>query len=450
MTQFLNTKDPQERSMYRLRLIPAFWNVAESIAVKTAGKLVVPKKMLLRYGIVLPNIISPEQRQMLSTIILKNTTGEPVYYVDEWMRQVATGQIGPSATDELKAKKQGGDVQIAAKLEKAQGQRDVQLGLLQGKLADLDAAEHQLKATVDTLLNRSDNPAFAGLKYGYTDEQRSRLSEIANIVRGLSTNDREVAKLYTQFSNSAENLDSLKEKAAEAGQISVMDNQALQDEFNTVRQMTKMCVGRQGNHFPVLMKQYFRPSIREIGTRENVLIQLAAAESIDPGVFERTFKRQTNRIVPHVIIVPCYGDSGMCWEPFERFNRASSRGRIAVPMFPKDLKTAVISALADLRWQVAKEKAQHYWMEEGLTGHYFQWFESKKIRGDVKEYFIQDYVLWITKESEGTQKLDREVRGIFWRHVPFPQETKEKLRNRGFLYSELYKKDKNREMSDGY
>jgi len=104
---------------------------------------------------------------------------------------------------------------------------------------------------------------------------------------------------------------------------------------------------------------------------------MAAVEAVDPGVFERTFKRQTNRIVPHVIIIACYGESGICWEPFERYNRATSRGRIAVPLFPKDLKNAVISALGDLRWQVAKEKAQHYWMEEGLTGNYYQWFEEK-------------------------------------------------------------------------
>lgn len=35
------------------------------------------------------------------------------------------------------------------------------------------------------------------------------------------------------------------------------------------------------------------------------------------------------------------------------------------------------------------------------------------MRGDVRLTFIENYVLWITKESEGMQKLDREVRGIF-------------------------------------
>ena len=50
-------------------------------------------------------------------------------------------------------------------------------------------------------------------------------------------------------------------------------------------------------------------------------------------------------------------------------------------------------AVADLRWQVAKEKASYYWMEEGLTGQYYQWIESQKLKGDLKSYFISDYVL---------------------------------------------------------
>jgi hypothetical protein len=221
-------------------------------------------------------------------------------------------------------------------------------------------------------------------------------------------------------------------------------------EMRTIRQMAKLCVGRQGNHFPLLMKHYLRSGFGDIGARENVIKILAEIEYLDPGIFERTFKRQTNRIVPNIILIPCYGDQGVCWEPFERFNRATSRGRVAIPMYPKDLRTATISAVGDLRWQVAKEKAQHYWMEEGLTGWYYQWFAERKMKGDVKDAFVQDYILWITKESEGTQKLDREVRDIFWRYIPFPQDVKDKLKNRGFVYTELYKKDKNRSMSDGY
>jgi hypothetical protein len=119
-------------------------------------------------------------------------------------------------------------------------------------------------------------------------------------------------------------------------------------------------------------------------------------------------------------------------------------------MYPKNIFLAVLYAIADLRWQVAKEKAAHYWMEEGITGHYYMWFSDNKLKGDVRLKFIEDYILWITKESEGVQKLDKEVRGIFWRNMPFPQELKDNLRNRGFVYNELYKKDINRSLSDGY
>jgi hypothetical protein len=116
-----------------------------------------------------------------------------------------------------------------------------------------------------------------------------------------------------------------------------VDVKEISEEANTVRQMAKLCVGRQGNHFPLLMKQYLRGALIDVGTRENVLNMLADAEYLDPGVFLRTFKMQTNRIVPNVCSLPCYGDQGVCWEPFERYNRASSRGRLAVPMYPKEL-----------------------------------------------------------------------------------------------------------------
>jgi hypothetical protein len=89
-------------------------------------------------------------------------------------------------------------------------------------------------------------------------------------------------------------------------------------------------------------------------------------------------------------------------------------------------------------------------MEEGLTGNYYQWFAAHKLKGDVKEFFAQDYILWMTKEAEGIQKLDKEIRGTFWRYMPFSKEVKEKLRTRSFVYQELYQRDLNRAMSDGY
>ena len=448
---FMKTEDPQERTVYRGQLMSAFWNLAESIVLKSHVDLPDPKRITLRFGAVLPKLISPEQRAMLQKVIFDNTTGEPVHYLDEWFNLVARGEIGTSATDEIKKSKPDEGSKIKGQLEKARGNRDAQFGTLTQKLNELEQSESQLRLAVDHLLNRSQNPGYPNLKLGYGPDQKSRLSEITNVIKAMSSADREIDLLYERLDTANEQFESLRSQAQDAGVAeATVDASAIQEEFNTIKQMAKLCVGRQGNHQPVLMKQYFRASITDIGTRENCIIEMAWVEKIDPGVFERTFKRQTNRIVPYVVLVPCYGDLGICWEPFERLNRATSRGRIAIPMFPKDLKPAVVAALGDLRWQVAKEKAQHYWMEEGLTGQYFQWFEGQKRKGDVREAFIQDYILWITKESEGMQKLDKDVRPIFWRHIPFNQEIKDNLKNRGFVYSELYKRDQNRQASDGY
>ncbi len=450
LSQFLNATDPKDKSLFRQKLIPAYWNVAASIAAKIHTRLPEQKKYMFRYGYLIPTIVTKEQREMIARIITENQIDEPILYIDEWLEKIARGAIAASATDEVKSKQKNQGHKIIGQLEKARGNRDVQIGLIRSKMVELESTEKIIMEKMREVMQHPQHESFPQIKSSYDQSQRSALGEITQMIRNLQGMDKELGTFYRDLESAAEQLEQLQEKADEVGAVVTVDSKTLEEEFNTVRQMAKMCVGRQGNHFPILMKQYLKPSIREIGTRENIIAELTVIERLDPGVFLRTFKRQTNRIVPYIVLVPCYGDRGICWEPFDRYNRATSRGRLALPMYPKDLRTAVISAIADLRWQVAKEKAQHYWMEEGLTGRYYQWFTDQKLRGDVKEYFVQDYVLWITKESEGTQKLDREVRGIFWRNMPFPQELKEDLRKRGFVYNELYKKDINRSLSDGY
>ena len=270
------------------------------------------------------------------------------------------------------------------------------------------------------------------------------------LIKSLLKTDRDLDLCVKDYQQAESDVQSLREKVKDEGGAVAVDLEAIDTEFDTIRQMAKMSVGRQGNHFPVLTGEYFHCGPNDIGFRENVISLLGRIERIDPAAFCRRYKNRLNRIAPYVLLIPTYGDTGFCWEPFDRFNRATSRGRVVIPMYSKNLYAAVLSAVADLRWQTAKEKASFYWMEEGITGNYYQWFVAQKLRGDVKEFFIQDYILWMTKEAEGIQKLDKEIRGIFWRYMPFSREVKEKLRNRSYVYQELYQRDLNRAMSDGY
>ncbi len=450
LSQYLNIEDPKLRSAMRSKLISAYWELAESIAKNIHSGLEHPKQMTIRFGAVLPNLLSAETRDLLSRLIIDNNTDEPVHYIDEWLYKISTGYITASTTDEVKPSKLKSSENVRPQIEKQEGSQQALLGLIQQKQNSLADYENMLTENVRILSSKQRHHQYNNIFNVYSAEHKKAIYEISQALKNLQKIDKEVSTLFFDLEKNEKLLGQLREKAERLGEVMHVDTSVIIKEFGSLRQMAKMCVGRQGNHIPILMKQYFNADKRNIGSRENVLCEVAKIEAIDSGLFLRTFKRETNRIVPYFILVPCYGERGICWEPFEKYNRGTSRGRVAIPMYSKDLKSAVIAALADLRWQIAKEKAQHYWMEEGLTGHYYQWFSEKHLKGDVRERFITDYALWITKESEGTQKLDRDVRGIFWRDMPFPDEIREKLKNRGFVYNELYKKDINRSMSDGY
>jgi len=449
LQKYLKAEDPQERGVYRQQLIPAWWDLARSMVTHYQGAII-EKRWALRFGYFLPTLISLEQRRMISKIVSGNDYGEPIHYIDEWFDLILEGSINPLATDELKPSKMNAQNKTKALLEKAKGSKEANLTLLRTLVVKRDGYESDLNTQIRQITRHDHHPAITGIKMAYTPEQRHAFNRAGEILRKLNKLDKDISLNIDRFKDADTELGKLGEKMQQLGGLSKADKGIMESELDSIRQMAKMCVGRQGNHIPFLLKNFFFPKIDLIGTRENVIRYMDQVEQVDPGVFRRTFRQKTNRIVPHTIIVPSYGEKGVCWEPFERFNRSTSRGRIAIPMFPKDLKSAVIYALGDLRWNVSKEKAGHYWMEEGLSGHYYQWFSSKKIRGDVRLRFLEDYVLWVTKEVDGVQKLEKEVRTIFWRYIPFTQPVKDTLRNRGFVYNELYKKDMNRQMSDGY
>ena len=449
--KYMKAEDPEEKSHVRAQLISAYWELGAKVAYRAGRGLLEPKRLLLRFGLLSPGFLTPELRDMVSRIPFENSIGEPVWYVDEWLERISKGLVRPSTVDEIKVKGKDSGQKILDAVEKKKGQRDSEITILKAKVSQLEEREGQLRSQVEMLMRHDRSEEYGGVKTGYNASQKAALAQIQEILRQLSTLDGQITASYADLASIDKDLENLGRKSEGITSQNVVDQKSVVGEWTgSLRQMAKMCCGRQGNHFPIFISQFVRPILKEIGTRENVIKEMAMVESLDPGLFLRTYKSQTTRIVPNIILMASYGDTGICWEPFEKFNRATSRGRVAIPIFPKSLPVAVITAMADLRWQVAKEKAQYYWMEEGITGKYYQWFTERKLRGDVREYFIRDYALWINKESQGMQKLDKEVRGIFWRMLPFPQHIKDNLRNRGFVYNDLYKKDQNIAKSDGY
>lgn len=456
LTKYLTCQDPKDRTVYRQQMVNVYWEFIRSLAPKM-GNLSLPKckRMLMRFGVVLPSLFTDEQKQTFSSAFVENRLGEPVYYLDEWFQEIVSGRIGISATDEARpARRSGNAAEEASHLMQLKSKNSGKLqnseNLLTSKESQRAMVEAELVSRIEQICKHDVLVGLGNHKAPYSETQKRLFSEISERLRLLSKIDRELTNYLNEFKEAKSISDSLDVKLSSAPSTMEINSSDINTEVDTVRQMAKMTVGRQGNHFPIFTREYYHCMPKGTGFRENVVDTMAWIESVDPGAFCRIHKNVSNRIVPFVILIPTYGDRGFCWEPFDRYNRITSRGRIAVPMYPKDLRVALLTAVADLRWQVAKEKASYYWMEEGLTGQYYQWLITQKLKGDVKDYFIEDYVLWMTKESEGVQRLDKEVRGIFWRHMPFSQEIKEKLKIRSLVYQELYQRDLNRAMSDGY
>ena len=450
LQKYLTSKDPKDRSVFRQQFITPFWDFLLGVARKAPGKLPNPKRFLLRFGILHPVLLNAENRDFFSKIVVENELNQPVYYLDEWIKSVGTGVIRPSATDEVKIAKSNSNAKLQQLLEKAKGKLDGARGLLKAKDQERADLEKMLKERLEIIFEHTMHSDFDEIRSCYTESQKRVFFEIQELLKNMVKIDHDVEIYLKDYYQAENDFNGLQNKLEEEGGALTVDMGAVDTEFNTIRQMAKMSIGRQGNHFPVLTSEYFHCGPNDVGFRENIINMLARIESIDSEAFCRTHKNRLNRIIPYVILIPTYGDYGFCWEPFDRFNRATSRARIVVPMYPKNLYVAMLTAIADLRWQVAKEKASYYWMEEGITGNYYQWFQAQKLKGDIKEYFIQDYINWITKEAEGIQKLDKEVRGAFWRYMPFTKEVKDKLKNRNLVYQELYQRDMNRAMSDGY
>ena len=463
LSKYLTCQDPKDRAVYRQQIVTSYWELLRGMVGKMGFlETPMPKKMLVRFGVLLPSLFKQETKDFFSKIYFENRENEPIMYVDEWFKEIASGRMNNSATDEKKQVKTAN--MTADQAASAEQSRLMQLqaknsGKLQStenvlgiKENERRMLEEELQRSVEDLCQHNSVLGLENHTAGYTEQQRRMLPQITDILHRLSKNDKELSKVLEEYKEAKATYDNVQDKITAGGGASVAtnDTEAVKLEFETVRQMAKMTVGRRGNQFPLFTREFYHCTERGTGTRENVIDVLRWIESLDPGVFHRIHKNIPNRIVPYVLLVPTYGDRGFCWEPFDRYNRVTSRGRIVVPMYPKDLRIAVLTAVADLRWQVAKEKASYYWMEEGLTGQYYQHFDQMKLKGDVKEFFIEDYILWMTKESTGVQRLDKDVRGIFWRNMPFPKELKEELRKRSLVYDELCKKDANREMSDGY
>lgn len=462
---FLSMKTPDQH--IRRKIIFAFWEFCEKIFKENTSGYTFELKCMLRYGMVVTSAVSPLLFDSFKRVDIIATSPISVYYVDEWLYNVGKGNISQSIIDEEAISEESLLISQQHKIAQLESQNDHQI---QTAIPIDESMQDDLSSVINGLsqLQNRENTEY-GFRVPFTKEQDNQIRNIRDTIKRIQQKNSQIESKLSNINSTfivmqkaQQEINQIKQnnpnlQNMEKTNFDLQDNnhqeqqshsKIIASEFMTIRQMSKMCVGKRGNHFPILYSNYFSGPLTNFAMRERVLTYLKEIETIDFTLFRKEIKEQIMRNFPLILLIPCYGNSGICWEPFDMMHRNTTAAKIAIPMYSTDLKKAIIQAVGDFRWQYEKEKAGHLWMEEGLTGWYFQWHNSVVKKGDIKSHFIQNYISWIVWESRGVQKLDKEVRGIFWRLLPFTHESKKKLVKRSPVYGELLKKDRNRELSN--
>lgn len=418
--EFLRAKKLQEEnfSEHKDLFAEVFWQLYLNVAEIIEDKSPLEQKFFLRAGIIDPRYISKDDFERIKEVF-KSEDNDTIYYADEWIIAVKNGKIPPSTFEDV--------------IQDTGQKRTIDTSWLQKeyerKIFERSVEEEKLHDLVKGVQGKG--PYSKGV-YVIFDE----------IVKTIGT----LRKMDNDIKALKETIEKAEQQKQHATKSSKTDSSFT--EHLVIRQMVKKTIGKFGISYPGLISNYLK-DVNKIFSKQFTNSMLERFKKIDPKILMRSIKGSEIFMPPYIILVPGYGELGFCWEPVEGLN-IYGRGRIVLPLFSRKDVVPFFQAFGEYHWKLEKELSFGRWMEEGLTGEYYQYLEENKIKGNPMEFFVKDYILWATKEVTGIQKLEKPVREIFWRYIPFDDSIKEELSKLSYVYQQLWEKDLRRKQKDKF
>lgn len=422
--EFLRVKKLQEENFNDQKdaFAEIFWQVYAKIAEILEESSPLEQKFFIRAGLADPRYISKEEFERIKDVF-KSEDSDTIYYADEWIVAVKSGKI-PSSTFE--------DV-----IQDTPQQKSIDLSWIQKeyerKLFERSIEEEKLRDLVKGVQGKG--PYSKGV-YVIFDEIMKTMGNLRRMDNDIKTLKETIERIDSQQKINSS-------KSSNPSKIGTLFTEHL-----VIRQMVKKAIGKFGISYPVLLSSYLR-SVNRIFSKQFTKSMFENFKKIDPKILMRSIKGAEIFMPPYIILIPGYGELGFCWEPVEGLN-IYGRGRIVVPIFSRKDVIPFFQAFGEYHWKLEKELAYGRWMEEGLTGEYYQYLEANKMKGNPLEFFLKDYVLWTTKEVNGIQKLEKPIREIFWRYIPFDDSIKEELSKLSYIYQQLWEKDLRKKQKEKY
>ena len=238
----------------------------------------------------------------------------------------------------------------------------------------------------------------------------------------------------------------------------------------------RVCHGQMSVYFPILHSEMVtRDLSKSIVTPEIINQAINKVLSVDFSAFHREipFRNQEKgiekeyimkAILPDIILMPTFGSRASMWQEIVNRNR-NSPGRLIFPIFTSEnIDDLMVKIIGNFRWELCRTVMGVFWNDitlKSLTSEYTDYIQfykknrdlseegkekvkalTLKNRGMMREIFTSEYELWINYEAKGNTRLNKIVRGIFFRNCPFTRSIRENLEKQP-MYSEAAIQTKN-------
>ncbi len=245
---------------------------------------------------------------------------------------------------------------------------------------------------------------------------------------------------------------------------------------NMIQTTQRLCYGQISVYFPILHSDMIIKDLdASLIRRETIEKTINSVMEVDFSAFYRevlyknaelniTKELVMQEVLPNIILMPTYGSRAIMWEELST-RQKNSTGRFLFPIFTsEDLESLAIPTIGAFRWELCKTMLGPAWndiTQMSLTSEYSDYvqfykknrnlsddskeklkIQIKKCRNNLREVFVSDYFIWIKYESKGIMRLNRVVRNILYRQVPFSKDIRDEVEKQP-MFAEIANRFKN-------
>lgn len=266
--------------------------------------------------------------------------------------------------------------------------------------------------------------------------------------------DPSINELDVDFEKHVQSLKAEGQIDAEKAQNMLQDpaQKVMFELENMFPRASKITSGRPSVYCPILSEhQFIKQPEDALLYPDQIIKVIDTVRAADYSVFAResitVLSEKENihdffhvEVLPDIILMPVVGMRGAMWQEIVGRSRLTP-ARMMLPVFQlESLEKVMIRMIGEYRWEMCKRVQGARWndvTEPSLTSLYYDYLQFyrknpelstdtkekiktglQKCKQNFKEYFLNDYMMYIMFESKGSPHLIKNARSILFGQCP--------------------------------